>query len=283
MNLFKGVTIHEQYMKDKPKGMSDDEYVVRQTLSTDFALNFARNVFCTRLPIKREMVPAMVNYLNSLNDKYHSGESYEWSVVSNNCVHTAHNTIAAAGILEHYETDQNILKQAFNLAIPGNEYVSLERMGNDDSLDDVVSIYQDPYKRKALLEHDWMATQPGVLTDFHAIHQLNSLYDTDSDIMIVDGLPTRPNRSAFEDFKHVARYSDMRANLLYFKDKYQSALQSRLSIEELQEIADSRARGSAIAPLKLNTPEFKRFYDAYYLKIEKSLRDVEQKLSQLGE
>lgn len=51
LDLFRGVKIHPEYMKDKPKGMTDDEYTVRQTLATEFALNFGRNVYCARLPI----------------------------------------------------------------------------------------------------------------------------------------------------------------------------------------------------------------------------------------
>lgn len=228
------------------------------------------------------MLPSMIDNLNSLNDFYQKNGDYEWSGVFNNCTHTTHNAIAAAGLFRPYALDQNIAKQVFNLAVPSNEFIDLERMGNDDSLDDVVSIYQDPYKRKALLEQDWMAMQPGVLTDNHRMHQNNALYDTNSDFFVLDIPAASPQRNEFNQINSEARYSDLRENLRYFKAKYQSALDSRLSVSDFRELSEARARGSAIAPPRINTREFEQFYNAYYLKIEKALSDVEQKLSQLG-
>lgn len=283
LDLFRGVKIHPEYMKDKPKGMTDDEYIVRQTLATEFALNFGRNVYCSRLPIKKEMLSPMIENLNSLNDFYQKNGDYEWSGVFNNCTHTTHNAIAAAGLFRPYEMDQNIVKQVFNLAIPSNEFIDLEKMGNDDTLDDVVAIYQDPYKRKALLEQDWMAMQPGVLTDSHRMHQNNALYDTNSDFFVLDVPGPSPQRSEFNQINSEARYSNLLENLRYFEAKYRAALDSRLSIEDLREIAEARSRGSAIAPPKINTPEFEQFYKAYYLKLERALSDVQKKLSQFSE
>jgi hypothetical protein len=281
LDLFKGIKIHPQYMKDKPKSMSNDEYVVRTTLATEFGLNLGRNVYCSRIPVERKMLQPMVDYLNSLNDFYQKNNDYEWSGVFNNCTHTTHNAIAAPGLLRPYATDKNIAQQAFNLAIPGNEYIDLESQGNDEDLNDVVAFYLDPYKRKALLEQDWMMTQPGVLTDNHRMHQNNALYDTNSDFFVLSVPGLSPKRADFNRINREARYSDIVENLRYFKTKYENALSSRLSIEELDEIQQARATGSAIQPPKLRSKEFASFYNAYYEKIERSLKDVEKKLQLL--
>jgi hypothetical protein len=279
LHLFDGIKIHPQYMKDKPKAMSEEEYIVRTTLATEYGLNLGRNVFCSRIPIERKMLQPMVDYLNSLNDFYRKNGNYKWSAIYNNCAHTAHNAIAAAGLFRPIATDKLIVQQVFNLAIPSNVYIDFEKQGNDEDLNDVVSLYLDPYKRKALLEQDWMMTQPGVLTENHLMHQNNALYNTQSDFFVLNVPVFDPNRSELNRINREARYSDIIENLRYFKAKYENALQSKLSIEELDEIYQSQARGSAIQPPRLKSKEFARFYEAYYSKIERALKDVENKLN----
>jgi hypothetical protein len=263
--------------------MGIEEYSVRLMLATEFGLNLGRNVYCARLPITRELLTPMVDELNSLNDQTQAKGEFDWSALHDNCAHTTHNAVAAAGLFEPKKTNVFLLKQIFNLAIPSNEYIDLESLGNDPSLDDVVAYFKDPYKRHMLLEHDWMATQPGVVAENHPIHQPNALYDTHSDFFILDMPLLKPQRKQFNRIVSEPQYTDIKGNLLYFKQKYESALKARLSLNDLRLRGAGTDRDGYPIPMpELSTKEFEQFYDAYYKKIEKELQKVEAQLANLS-
>ena len=97
LGMYRGVEVHAKPGADAPQSIPD--FVAQDTIGTDFALRFGRTVFCTRLPMPTEMMAQVRDYLNSLNDEYWNGEAdYHWSGYSDNCVHTLHNALAAAGI-----------------------------------------------------------------------------------------------------------------------------------------------------------------------------------------
>jgi hypothetical protein len=265
--LFNGIDLHDVYKTKKPDSLSTAEYAAGQGVSTDFATNFGRNVYCTRLPIKKEMLVPMIKYLNFRNDEYRQTKDYKWSGIWDNCTHTTHNALAAAGVWRKLGTNEFLPKQIFNLAIPGNEFINMTRLGNDSSLNNVVAFYHNKYKLKMLMEHDWMATQPGVLTENFAAHATkNSLYETKKSKFLILDLPLlRAQHREFKIILRDQRYSNVTANLLAFREKYRAALEAKRPIEQLNQ-EDSE--------------EFRQFYAKYYDHIERALENVEAQLGQ---
>ena len=272
--LLGGIQVHEQYLESKPATMSSEEFVARSAISTDFALNFGRNVLCARMPIQAKMLPAMVQYLNQRNDEYRGEKVYNWSGIYNNCAHTTRNAFAASGIMRKLKTDQFAPLQLFNLAVPSNQFLDLMRLGNDTSLRDVVGFYNDKYKRQMLVENDWMAVQPGVLTEIVMAHGFeNSRYNTGKSGFILQDMPVlNIKKRQLETILKDARYSDIRTNLLMFQAKYQDALEKKISIERLREDANANGKG------ELDGPEFAAFYAKYYSHLERALSEVQAQL-----
>jgi hypothetical protein len=71
----------------------------RAGIGTDFALRFARSLFCARLPVIAGMLDQVIAFLNDKNREYFEGEAdYNWSAWADNCSHTLRNALAAANI-----------------------------------------------------------------------------------------------------------------------------------------------------------------------------------------
>ena len=189
LEIFKGVETREYYEESVPEDESEDEFIYRvasDTLGTDFAINFGRTIFCSRLPVTRGMMGKIVENLNEQNRKYVSGETeYKWSGYYNNCSHVIHNSLAAAGVWSSKSVQSYVLKQFFNLSIPANETINLAHRSTKYPIEDFYKIYRDDIKRKTLLEENWLPTQPGALFQTIGIHQNNGLYDTGVRIMVV--------------------------------------------------------------------------------------------------
>ena len=138
LKLFKGVETREYYEESVPEDESEDEFIYRvasDTVGTDFAINFGRTIFCSRLPVTRGMMGKIVENLNEQNRKYVSGETeYKWSGYYNNCSHVLHNSLAAAGVWSSKSVQSYMLKQFFNLSLPANETINLAQDNNADRI-----------------------------------------------------------------------------------------------------------------------------------------------------
>lgn len=206
---------------------------------------------------------------------YRQRADYKWSGIYDNCTHTTHNAIAAAGIMRALHTNEAAPAQLFNLAVPANDFIQLARLGSDSKIDGVVSFYHDLYKRQMLMENDWMATQPGVLTETFAAYAFeNSLYDTSkSNFLILDVPIWNIRHRQFRPILSKKIYSDVHENLVQFQHKYQSAFAKKRTLESLRADQNTNSRND------LDTPEFESFYAKFYAHIETALKDVEAQLA----
>jgi len=97
---------------------------VLTTIGTDVAVNLGRELRCVRIPVPPKAVEAAAEFLNAENNKYYqTGKKFEWSGMANNCTHLALNTSHAMGMNKLEKTDQFIIKQIFDIAIPANAYL----------------------------------------------------------------------------------------------------------------------------------------------------------------
>ena len=266
--LFKGITIHEQHLTPE-----DDEEAVlhllsKGTLGTDFALTFGRTAFCARLPVTREIMGKIVDYLNGLNREYALGESdYNWSGYHDNCSHTLHNALAAASVWPFKKVRSFKVRQFFNLSMPANEFADLAILANTFPIEDFNQLYKDQVKRKSLLEYNWLPARHGALLKLIPVYQNNKLYDTKIRIFMFQNPFLKFKSRKVGELYRDSRYTEIKANLLSFKDHYEAILEKRTaSRNEVQTMN-----------------EYERVQAAYYTYIEKQLTDVNEKLELLAE
>jgi hypothetical protein len=228
--LYRGVTFHRY-----PDAQSDTdlhEFLQRDGIGTDFALQFARTVFCARLPVTPPMMDQVIAFLNDKNREYAEGKAdYNWSGFADNCVHTVRNALAAANIWSPLSVRAVKFRQIFNLAIPANEFVNLaELMTHDDDLADYRTILDDGPRRDAFHEFDWLPTEPGALLKTLPVHAPNDLYDTNFRLFTLQS-PFRMGKTQRAiDLLSDPRFVDLDANLHYFAEKY-DAISARLDKE----------------------------------------------------
>jgi hypothetical protein len=222
--LYRGVTFHRY-----PGAQSDTdlrEFLKKDGIGTDFALQFARTVFCARLPVTAPMMDQEIAFLNDKNREYAEGKAdYNWSVWADNCVHTVRNALAAANIWSPLSVRAIKIRQIFNLAIPANEFVNLaELMTQDDGIGDYRAILDDGPRRDAFHEFDWLPTEPGALLKALPVHAPNELYDTTFRLFTLQSPFLLGKTQRAIDLLSDPRFVNLDANLQYFAKKYDEVL-----------------------------------------------------------
>ncbi len=267
-DVFEGIDIHAQYEPPQGDESALEYFLASETLGTDFALTFGRNVYCANMPVTQPVLSDIVDYLNGLNDQYARGEAtYNWSGYSDNCVHTLRNALAAGNVWSPKSINQIKLLQLFHLAVPANEFAELAFRSNRFEIEDFDSVYQDRYMREALLHYGWLPARHGAVLEYIPVHQNNVLYDIRYRIFVLEApvfrFKSRRIGKMFDDL----RYTDTEENLRYYRDRYEKILRKRPSDWDKVRAGDPRSRARR----------------AYYQYIADQLADVEQKLQQLGE
>jgi hypothetical protein len=264
--VFRGVELHEYPTTSPDRSLRD--FIAHHSLATDYALRFARSVFCARMPVREDMLLEAMDLLNELNREYATGEAdYEWSGFADNCVHTLRNALAAASIWTPTSVRVVKLRQLFNLAIPANEFLNLARLGAEGPLEDYGELYGESVHRDALIEFDWLPTRHGALVKALPVHAENDLYDTALRLFVLQ----RPFRqSQMRDSVRLLsdpRFVDVGANLRHFAEVYAGILADR----------DEESFGLA----SLRGDRYRRLRRRYYAYIEKQLAEVQALLARL--
>jgi hypothetical protein len=223
--IYKGVEFHDYPSASAGGGL--ENFVANEGIGTDFALRFARSVFCARLPITEPMLEEVIAFLNDKNREYADGEAdYNWSVWADNCAHTLRNAFAAANIWSPLSVRAVKFRQLFNLAVPANEFVDLAELGTEGDIDDYREIQQDGPQRDALHEFHWLPTRHGALLKTLSVHEPNDLYDTTFRLFTLQS-PFRMGKTQRAiDLLSDERFVNLDANLHYFRDKYEMILAS---------------------------------------------------------
>lgn len=223
--VYKGVDFHDYPTAGAGAGLED--FVANEGIGTDFALQFARSVFCARLPVTEPMLDEVIAFLNDKNREYAEGEAdYNWSVWADNCSHTLRNALAAANIWSPLSVRAVKFRQLFNLAVPANEFVNLAELGTEGDIDDYREIQQNGPERDALHGFHWLPTRHGALLKALPVHEPNDLYDTTFRLFTLQS-PFRMGKTQHAiDLLSDERFVNLGANLHYFHDKYVAVLAS---------------------------------------------------------
>jgi len=225
LGIFRGVEVHAKYKTKWKSELSDEANLVHGALGTDFALSWGRNLYCTRMPLTREKIPLIVNELNALNEELlASPKGYNWNLLADNCTHTTHNALAAAGVWPERGRNEFLALQLFNLAVPSNDFIDLTELGNDTDLTDLATIYRNETFRRSVLDERSLAVRPGVLTEIIPIRAENRLFETGSGFLILDIPLPNFKKLGFNRILRSPRYSDLGANLEAMQLRYERAI-----------------------------------------------------------
>jgi hypothetical protein len=200
-------------------------FVRRESIGTDLALQFARSVFCARLPVTEGMLEQVIAFLNDKNREYAEGEAnYNWSVWADNCTHTLRNALAAANVWSPLSVRTIKIRQLFNLAVPANEFVNLAELMTQGDLEDYRNILADGPRRDAFHEFHWLPTEPGALLKTLPVHDPNDLYDTKFRLFTLQSPFLMGKTQHAIELLSDPRFVDLDTNLHYFAKRYDTIL-----------------------------------------------------------
>jgi len=224
--VYKGVQFHD--FPSAGPGAGLENFVANEGIGTDLALQFARSVFCARIPVTAQMMDEIIAFLNDKNREYAEGEAdYNWSVWADNCAHTLRNALAAANIWSPLSVRAIKFRQIFNLAVPANEFVNLAVLGTSGNIADYREIQSDRPERDAFYEFHWLPTRHGALLKTLPVHEPNDLYDTTFRLFTLQS-PFRMGKTQRAiDLLSDDRFVNLDANLRYFRERYETILASR--------------------------------------------------------
>ena len=224
--IYRGVTFHRF-----AGGATDTDlraFLERAGVGTDLALQFARSVFCARLPVTEAMLDPIIKFLNDKNREYAEGEAdYNWSAWADNCSHTMRNALAAANIWSPLSVRTTKIRQIFNLAVPANEFVNLAELMTEGDIEDYRDILRDGPRRDAFHEFHWLPTRQGALLKTLPVHNPNDLYDTTFRLFTLQSPFLRGKTQRAIDLLSDARFVDLDTNLHYFERRYDAILAGR--------------------------------------------------------
>jgi hypothetical protein len=228
MGILDGVVFHREVFDDQPAGMAKIAFMYDMSIATDYAVGFARDRYCARVPLDRATMAAIVGYLNQVNAPYRSGQKvFDWNVLENNCTHLAHNVLAVAGVWPEWPTDRPWLISAFDFPVPKNEFVNLMRRTNDLPITDPGALYDDAAARATMLNLHYIPTRSGGLAEAVRAVQPNEVYNTHLRLIFYDEPTFGHYQQRFDAIFSDPRYTDLQANLLHFSALYSAALAAR--------------------------------------------------------
>lgn len=284
----KNVQLHDEVMAEKEPRDSVEHFIGMQTIGTDYAMNFGRNVYCVRLPVTKSMMRKIVDHYNSVNEYYYVGKrEYRWLQTANNCTHTPFNALAAASFWKPKNNKDAwfltlgstpLPVNPYNLAVPFNVLTETIAASNDGELPTVEQIYENPAAAKALVEEDggWLLNQPGALVEQFGIHRDNKLYDTNSAFKAVESsiiASGNPYEMFNRQFSH-KRYGDLKANFEYFRAKILRAQAHMKKYDRFYHSRDARGRWNKGNPYSLKT-----LFDRYEAYLDRQLKFVNRHLA----
>jgi hypothetical protein len=257
LKIYDGIDFRQKAVEKRPPDESLQDYMYMLSLGTDYALGYARDRYCARVPLTRPQMEKMVGYLNAVNEPYATGaREFRWSVFRNNCAHLARNGLAEAGIWHGWPVEQAWPIAVFSFPTPKNEFVNLMRRLNDLPIGDIEALYRDEVARAALMNEDVIATAPGGLAELERATPKNEIYDPDVSLIFYDDPTLGPYARHLARIKSEPRYFDLQANLDHFSGLYRQILADRKPLSFY--LAKRSGAG------EVERASFSAFYARYY-------------------
>lgn len=212
--------------KLKPLTLGTPEYlktIALDTLGTDHAVNWARELHCVKIPAPKESLETVAAFLNQSNNQYKTGKEYVWSKFSNNCVHISMNSSNAMGINKSIKLDQKGLSMLTNMALPANAFLMYA---------DLAVLAKMPSNRllsKVLPEKGFYPAQVGSIMEAHEVFPSGDYFKTDDLGVLTAPRFLKPWKLLATPEKYEKKYmtsvnSELRANAEMWAARYESLL-----------------------------------------------------------
>jgi hypothetical protein len=242
---FDGIAIDAALARQRPRTMSLTEFIVRHSIATDFALTFARSVYCARLPLTRELQSRVVDHLNAVNERARSA-GYAWNPYTNNCSHVVHNALATTGVWDPKEARGagalNLARDVLSVgkcvalgrmsdfSFPANTFVRVYEAGNERPIDDAARAFHQHDVVRTLAQ-GWISTAPGALIASYPMHdaERNELFTAGRDPFLFS-LPVlwdKQDTFLLLTRRPPASVIDLGVNLAHFQERYGTILERR--------------------------------------------------------
>jgi len=268
--------------------MRPEEFILRHSIGTDFALNFARTAYCARLPMSRDAIGKVIAYLNSVNESAQKS-GYTWNMYTNNCSHVVHNALAAAGVWDPkvargpgvIDVARDVasvaralvLSQMSDFSFPANNFVRLYEAGNTRPIDDALLAFRNHDVRRTMND-GWITTAPGALIATYPIHDAsrNQLFAAGRDPFLFS-VPMLWDKA--DTFKMLTRHApsivtDLAANLAHYRERHLNTLANQRSLEDEARLLNGTEDKDA----------FRSFYDRFYAQIAAELKRTDARLAE---
>jgi hypothetical protein len=265
LGFYDAVRFHSDVFDGMPNGYTRDAFKYEVSIGTDYAVGYARDRYCARVPVTRAQMVRITEYLNGLNRPYRDGKAvYEWNVFNDNCIHVAHNALSSIGFWKLWPTHQFVLIAAFDFPVPKNEFVNIMRRANDMPVQHLLAVWRDRSARKALLAGEGLPARPGAIATFEPVVQDNAVYDTNLQLIFYDDPLFGPYEGWYRHIAADPRYTDLGADLKHF-----AALYARIAADR-----KPLAWWLSSHPELRSDPDFPVFYARYYDAVKRSASAV---------
>jgi hypothetical protein len=265
LGFYDPIRFHDVVFDDMPPGYVRDAFKYEVSIGTDYAIGYARDRYCARVPVSAVQMARITDYLNGLNRPYRDGQAvYEWNVFNDNCIHVAHNALSSVGFWPVWPTRQFILLAAFDFPVPKNEFVNIMRRANDMPVRDLLGVWNDRPARRSLLAGEGIPTRPGAIATFEPVTHDNPLYDTDLQLIFYDDPVFGSYEGWYRQIAAKPRYTDLDDNLRHFRALYAQIATDRHPLDWWLTAHPELRRDS----------DFPAFYDRYYAQIERSAASI---------
>ncbi len=224
LKIFNEVISKSDKVKDlKPGTQEYINAVGYDTLGTDHAVNWARQLHCVRIPAPVESLKAVSEFLNNSNNQYKTGPGYEWSKLSNNCVHLSVNQAHAMGISKELKLDQKGLKMISNMALPANGFLMFA---------DLAVLAKMPSNKllsKVLPEDNFYRAQLGSIMEAHDVYPSGDVFKTDDLGVLTAPRFSKPLKLLATPRKYEKKYmtpanSELKANAEMWIERYEALI-----------------------------------------------------------
>lgn len=276
LGLYEGVEFHEVVFDDMPPGMSREAWKYEVSVGTDYGIGLGRGRFCARVPVTRAQLAAMVDYLNAENAPYRDRKrEFRWNLVQENCIHLAHNALAAAGVWVEWPTGQPLLLAVFNFPVPRNEFVNLMRRTGYARLLDPRVLHADRAARFALTTFDQLPLRPGAIMESRPPQEPNHVYETWLKLIFYDDPIFGPYQRWFDAIRDDPARFDLRSNLRQVLAQYRAALAAR------RPLAWWKARQAGRSDAQDGPNSFAETYERLYVLLAARAQEIEVQLAEL--
>lgn len=219
LGIYQGVAFHEEVYEDMPEGWSRRDWQYEMSVGTDYGIALARGRFCARIPVTGPQLATMVGFLNDKNRPYREGRAvFHWSLFRDNCIHLAHNALAAAGFWQEWPTNAGWVWSVLNFPVPRNELVNLLRHATYTTT--LRALAQDEgWRRFGVLP-----IRPGVLMDSRPPLTPNQVYETELRLIFYDQPYLGPYQGWFDALQANPALHEAEANRAWVAAAWRAAL-----------------------------------------------------------